>query len=135
MSALRCRSIRAWVLAGLLVSISVVSHAAGLGKLTVLSTLGEPLNAEVDLVAEKTELGSLGAHLGTPDAFERAGLAYSSALRGANVSIEKRASGEPYVKITSTKPATEPFVDLLVELTWSTGRISREFTALLDPPD
>jgi pilus assembly protein FimV len=135
MSALRCRSIRAWVLAGLLVSISVVSHAAGLGKLTVLSTLGEPLNAEVDLVAEKTELGSLGAHLGTPDAFERAGLSYSSALRGANVSIEKRASGEPYVKITSTKPATEPFVDLLVELTWSTGRISREFTALLDPPD
>lgn len=135
MSALRCTSIRAWVLAGLLVSISVVSHAAGLGKLTVLSTLGEPLNAEVDLVAEKTELGSLGAHLGSPDAFERAGLSYSNALRGANVSIEKRSSGEPYVKITSTKPATEPFVDLLVELTWSTGRISREFTALLDPPD
>jgi len=38
------------------------------------------------------------------------------------------------VRLTSSQPVTEPFVDLLIELTWSSGRISREFTALLDPP-
>jgi pilus assembly protein FimV len=99
-----------------------------------MSALGEPLKAEVELVAEKNEIGSLAARLATADAFERAGLTYSNLLAGVKVSIEKRAGGEPYVLLTSSQPVTEPFVDLLIELTWSSGRISREFTALLDPP-
>ena len=99
-----------------------------------MSALGEPLKAEVDLVAEKNEAGSLAVRLASPDAFERAGLAYSTLLTSVKVSIEKRANGEPYVKLTSSQPVAEPFLDLLIELTWSSGRISREFTALLDPP-
>ncbi|MBC8007266.1 MAG: hypothetical protein H7X76_04370 [Prolixibacteraceae bacterium] len=127
-------SLRAWIVAASLLSICAVSHAAGLGKLNVLSALGEPLRAEVDLFAEKNEIGSLAARLASRDAFERAGLAYSNLLAGIKVSVEKRADGEPYVRLTSTEPVSEPFVDLLIELTWSSGRISREFTALLDPP-
>jgi pilus assembly protein FimV len=127
-------SLRAWIVAGSLLSICAVSHAAGLGKLNVTSALGEPLKAEIELVAEKNEVGSLAARLASPDAFERAGLAYSKLMTSVKVSIEKRSGGEPYVLLTSTQPVTEPFVDLLVELTWSSGRISREFTALLDPP-
>ncbi|HEX4986862.1 MAG TPA: FimV/HubP family polar landmark protein [Burkholderiales bacterium] len=127
-------SLRAWIVAASLLSICSVSHAAGLGKLTVLSALGEPLNAEIDLVAEKNEVGSLGARLASPDVFDRAGLAYSNLLTGVKVSVEKRAGGDPYVKVTSNQPVNEPFVDLLIELTWSSGRISREFTVLLDPP-
>ncbi len=99
-----------------------------------MSALGEPLKAEVELVAEKNEIGSLAVRLASADAFERAGLTYSNLLAGVKVSIEKRAGGEPYVRLTSSQPVTEPFVDLLIELTWSSGRISREFTALLDPP-
>ena len=99
-----------------------------------MSALGEPLKAEVELVAEKNEIASLAVRLASADAFERAGLTYSNFLAGVRVSIEKRAGGEPYVRLTSSQPVTEPFVDLLVELTWSSGRISREFTALLDPP-
>lgn len=127
-------SLRAWIVAASLLSICAVSHAAGLGKLNVMSALGEPLKAEVDLVAEKNEAGSLAVRLASPDAFERAGLAYSTLLTSVKVSIEKRANGEPYVKLTSSQPVAEPFLDLLIELTWSSGRISREFTALLDPP-
>ena len=134
MSALGITSIRAWIVAASLLSICAVSHAAGLGKLNVLSALGEPLNAEVGLVAEKNEVGSLAVHLASRDAFERAGLVYANLLTGVTVSIEKRATGEPYVRLTSSQPVNEPFVDLLIELTWSSGRISREFTALLDPP-
>jgi pilus assembly protein FimV len=117
-----------------LLSICAFSHAAGLGKLNVMSALGEPLKAEVDLVAEKNEVGSLAVRLASPEAFERAGLTYSSVLSGVKVSIDKRTSGEPYVRVTSSQPVSEPFLDLLIELTWSSGRISREFTALLDPP-
>ena len=127
-------SIRAWIVAASLLSICAVSHAAGLGKLNVMSALGEPLNAEVDLVAEKNEVGSLAVHLASRDAFERAGLVYANLLTSVNVSIEKRSGGEPYVRLTSSQPVNEPFVDLLIELTWSSGRINREFTALIDPP-
>ena len=127
-------SVRAWIVAASLLSICAVSHAAGLGKLNVLSALGEPLNAEVSLVAEKNEIASLAVRLASRDAFERAGLVYANLLTSVKVSIENRATGEPYVRLTSSEAVNEPFVDLLIELTWSSGRISREFTALLDPP-
>ena len=127
-------SLRAWIVAASLLSICAVSHAAGLGKLNVMSALGEPLKAEVELVAEKNEIGSLAVRLAGAEAFEHAGLSYSPLVAGVKVSIEKRTSGEPYVRVTSSQPVTEPFVDLLIELSWSSGRISREFTALLDPP-
>ena len=127
-------SLRAWIVAASLLSICAVSHAAGLGKLNVMSALGEPLKAEVELVAEKNEIGSLAVRLAGAEAFEHAGLSYSPLVAGVKVSIEKRTSGEPYVRLTSSQPVTEPFVDLLIELSWSSGRISREFTALLDPP-
>ncbi len=127
-------SLRAWILAASLLAVSAVAHAAGLGKLNVTSALGEPLNAEIELFAGKKEIGSLAARLASQEAFGRAGLVYSTALDNVKVSIEKRANGEPYVRLTSTQPVNEPFLDLLVELSWSSGRISREFTALLDPP-
>ena len=127
-------SLRAWILAASLLAVSAVAHGAGLGKLNVTSALGEPLNAEIELFAEKKEIGSLAARLASPEAFGRAGLVYSNALDNAKVSVEKRANGEPYVRLTTAQAVNEPFLDMLVELSWSTGRISREFTALLDPP-
>ncbi|MEO8165369.1 MAG: FimV/HubP family polar landmark protein, partial [Betaproteobacteria bacterium] len=134
MSALDITSVRAWIVAASLLSFCAVSQAAGLGKLNVRSALGEPFKAEVELVAEKSEMGSLAVRLANREAFERSGLVYGNLLTGIKASIEKRANGEPYVLLTSSQPANDPFLDLLLELTWSSGRISREFTALLDPP-
>ncbi len=31
-------------------------------------------------------------------------------------------------------PVNEPYLDVMVELTWATGRVIREYTVLLDPP-
>ncbi len=112
-----------------------VASAAGLGKLTVLSALGQPLDAEIELLSvTKEELSSLNARLASPDAYRQANLQYSSAVAGARLSIEQRAGGQLYIKITSTRPVNEPFVDLLVELAWASGRLAREYTALIDPP-
>ncbi|HEY5928896.1 MAG TPA: hypothetical protein VIU02_01160, partial [Burkholderiales bacterium] len=105
-----------------------------MGRINVLSALGEPLKAEVELVAEKKEIPSVAVRLASPEAFARAGLAYTSALSDVKVSVEKRGDGEPYVQLTSTQPISEPFLDLMLELTWSSGRVTRQFTALLDPP-
>jgi pilus assembly protein FimV len=112
-----------------------VAHAAGLGKLTILSALGQPLLAEIDLLSvQKDELSTLTARIAAPEAFKQANIQYSPVLVGVRLSIERRADGTPYLKIISTRSVNEPFIDLLVELSWAQGRLLREYTALIDPP-
>lgn len=132
---MRDNTLKQWVLAVLLLLMPWVADAAGLGRLTVLSALGQPLNAEIDLVSVRNEeLSTLSVRLASPDMYRQANLQYGAALIGLRLSIEKRSGGQPYVKVISTRPVQEPFIDLLIELNWSTGRITREYTALLDPP-
>ena len=112
----------------------LVADAAGLGKLTILSALGQPLLAEVELVSVQTgELATLTARLASPEAYTQAKISYDPALAGARMSTERRADGQPYIKIISTRPVNEPFINLLVELSWPQGRLVREYTALIDP--
>ena len=112
-----------------------VAHAAGLGKITVLSGLGQPLRAELEVNSSREEMSGLVARLAPADAFKQAGVDYSSVLYDLRFSLEKRPDGKQVVKISSAKPVNEPFLDFLVELNWPTGRLVREYTFLLDPPD
>jgi pilus assembly protein FimV len=118
-----------------LVSLSANVDAAGLGRLNVQSGLGQPLRAEVEVTSLTREEGqALSAKLAPPEAFRQAGLDYNAALSGLRFAIEPRG-GRTFVRITSTQPINEPFVDLLVELNWATGKFVREYTFLLDPPE
>lgn len=114
---------------------SVSAHAAGLGKLTVLSGLGQPLRAEVTLSATPEELSGMSARLAPVDVFSQAGVEYSSALSDLSFNVEKRKGGKAVLKISSGRPVNDPFLDFLVELNWPTGRLVREYTFLLDPPE
>ncbi len=117
-------------------AIAANANAAGLGRLTVQSALGQPLRAEVEITSlSKDEAASLTAKLAPPDAFKQAGLEYNPALTGLSFTIGQRADGRPVVKVTSSRPVNEPFVDLLVELNWASGKFVREYTFLLDPPE
>ena len=111
------------------------ADAAGLGRLSVQSALGQPLRAEVEVTSlTRDEAQSLSARLAPPDAFRQAGLEFNPALSGLRFAIEPR-NGRTFVRITSTQPINEPFVDLLLELNWATGKFVREYTFLLDPPE
>ncbi len=126
---------RAVLAASVMLAFSSASLAAGLGRLNVLSDLGQPLRAEIDVVAvEKGELDTLAAKLGTVDSYVQNNLPYPPSSLGLKLALEKRASGTPYIIATTAQPVNEPFVDILVELTWNGGRILRAYTALLDPP-
>jgi pilus assembly protein FimV len=112
------------------------ADAAGLGRLTVQSGLGQPLRAEVEVTAlAKDEVASLSAKLAPVEAFKQAGLEYNAALNSLRFAVDKRPDGRAIVRITSTLPVNEPFVDLLVELNWASGKFVREYTFLLDPPE
>lgn len=121
--------------AALSLAASFAAQAAGLGRLTVLSPLGQPLNAEIEIVSlQPGEEDQLSARLGSADAFRQAGIDASPALAGMRFTIERR-EGRPVIRITTPQPVNDPFVDLLVELQWNTGRLVREYTFLLDPPE
>jgi pilus assembly protein FimV len=112
-----------------------MAFGAGLGKLTVLSGLGQPLRAEIEIVAlQKGELDTLNARLAPAQAFREANIEYSSIMSTLRFAIERRGS-RPVVVVTSTQPVDDPFLDLLVELNWQSGRLVREYTFLLDPAE
>ena len=127
--------IKTTVLAAALALVPAVAFPAGLGKLNVLSGLGQPLRAEVDVSATNEELSSLSAKLASPEAFKNAGMEFNPSLAGIKFAIAKRPDGRSVVRMTSDRAINEPFVDLLIELNWATGRIVREYTFLLDPPE
>lgn len=110
-------------------------NAAGMGRLNVLSSLGQPLRAEIELVAvQKEDLSTLIVRLAPMEAYRQANLPYAGGEAAMRVSVAQRADGRPYISVISLRPVNEPFVNLLVELSWSTGILTREYTALLDPP-
>ena len=108
--------------------------ALGLGKLTVDSALGQPLSARIELTSvTKEDLDSLRAKVADPSLYQQNNLTYQATLSRARVSLES-SGGSPYLRVTSPVSVQEPFLDLLVELDWASGRVVREYTFLLDPP-
>jgi pilus assembly protein FimV len=115
-------------------TLSAWGHAVGLGGINVVSALGQPLKAEIELVAvSKTDKPGLVARLASPDTYKGAGLDYPYGVK-YSFQVASRANGEPYLKLSSNQEINDPFVSLLVELSWSSGKLMREYTFLLDPP-
>ena len=126
--------VTALALAGLL--LPSLAWAAGLGKLTVLSALGQPLRAEIEVSSlEPGEADSLVARLAGAEAYRQANIERQGALTTIRFAVDRRPSGQYAVVMTSVEPMNEPFLDLLVELNWNNGRLVREYTFLLDPPE
>ncbi len=109
--------------------------ALGLGRLNVQSALGETLKAEIDITSLSAEEdGSLKVRVAPPEAYRAAGIDYNAVLPSTQATLARRADGRPYLRISSDRAVQEPFVDVILELTWSSGRLVREYTLLLDPP-
>jgi pilus assembly protein FimV len=117
------------------VLFSSIANAAGLGKLTVLSSLGQPLRAEIELTAATAdEAGQLVVKLASAEAFRAANIEFNPALMALRFAVEPK-NGRQVIKVSSVQPINEPFVDMLIELSGDSGRLVREYTFLLDPAD
>ena len=116
-----------------LVPISV--FAAGLGKLNVNSGIGEPLKADIELLSvSPEELASITAAIASEEAYATQGIERPASHNSIKVELAKNASGAPILKLKSAQPIDEPFLDMLIQVDWNTGRLLREYTVLLDPP-
>ena len=114
---------------------STDSSALGLGRLAVQSALGETLRAEIDVTSlTPEEAGNLKIRIAPPESYRSLGVDYNSVLPTTQAALLKRADGRPFLRLTSDRVVQEPFVDVILELSWSTGRLVREYTLLFDPP-
>jgi len=121
---------------GVIVALAVSGSvcAVGMGAISITTGLGEPLRAEIKLVAASKADNRLSASLASPEAFKTSGIDYPSALPKLKFQVVSRTGGEPYISVTSELPVNEPIVNLLVQLDWSSGKLLREYIFLLDPP-
>lgn len=108
--------------------------AAGLGSVNVTSALGEPLNASIEVLSmTPAELASLQVKVDSEAAYAEQGLTRLAVHDEIKLRISKDA-GNNVLKLTSNSAIADPVLDLLVVVEWSNGRISRQYTLLLDPP-
>ena len=108
--------------------------ALGLGEITLHSALSQPLDAEIELF----DVGDLTAEdmrvrLAPAELFSRSGvdrlyffndLRFTPLLRG----------GKSVIRVVSTQPVREPYLNFIVEVVRPNGQLYREYTVLLDPP-
>ena len=123
------------LLAGAL-ALPVTRSALGLGKLTVESG------------ARAAAVGADRAHVGhhaktsircarriaDPTLYRQNNLTYQGTLSRARISLEGGPTARRTCASRRRVSVQEPFLDLLVELNWASGRVVREYTFLLDPP-
>jgi len=115
--------------------VSFDAAALALGRLNVQSALGEPLRAEIEVTEiAQSEADGLKVNIAPAAAFNAAGVPYNAVLADVRTSLQRRADGRYVVRLTSNRLLSEPFIDLLIEANWNSGRVVRDYTVLLDPP-
>lgn len=123
------------ILAVLVMLMPATSFALGLGNIVMNSALNQPLDAEIELISvQKGDLENLSVRLGAAEDFDRVGIVREFFYTEIKFAVAKKTDGTPFIKLSTTKPVTEPFMDFVVEARWARGRILREFTVLVDPP-
>src|SRR4051812_7583681 len=117
-----------------LVAFTFTAAAADLGKATVRSRIGQPLNAEIEVVSLKPgEDKKLGATLASPDAYRKAGMEFNRTLEDVRVAVARR-NGRPVVRLSSTQAVKETHVEALIRLRSNGQAIVRRYTIFLEPP-
>jgi len=114
---------------------SVDAHALTLGRLNVLSSMGEPLRAEVDIMdLTAAEASSFQPSLASAETYKAMGLDYNLDLSSMQFNLQRSPDGRAVLQLSNSQPVTAAFVDIVLEVSWATGKITRDFTLLLTPP-
>lgn len=123
------------VLGFVLAAFPAVGYSLGLGALKVKSALHEPLNAEIDFTSiSERELKGLDIGLATRAEFAAIGAERVPIVSQIKFIVAKRLDGRYFVQLHTDRPFSEPFLHLLVKVSWVGGQLVREYTALIDPP-
>jgi pilus assembly protein FimV len=119
----------------LLLALPSAAFALGLGDIHLISPLNAPLDAEIEVTdIAPDEINTLQARLASRETFSQQGLEYPNYLTSVQLKLVHTSDDRELIKIKSADAITDPFVTLLINVTWSHGQLVREYTMLLDPP-
>lgn len=109
--------------------------AVSLGEITMNSALNEPLDAVIKLKnTEDFDASQILVKLANAEEYEQAGIERTFFLSDIKFSVEVDGEGNGYVHLSSERRVNEPFIDILLEGRWPTGRMLRSYTVLVDLP-
>lgn len=111
-------------------------QAQYLGEVSVLSSLGDPVEVEVAVEDwEGLDLEALEVALASPGQYEGFGLEWRPVLDTLRFNlVGPSLDGRLRVLVSSLEPAVEPYLDLLLSLRWPGGSLLREYVLLFDLP-
>lgn len=121
--------------------IPTAGYTLGFGEVRLYSHLDEPLEAEIELLgAEHYAPEHIIVALASEHEFKRAGLIRSPDLSQMKFQIIRnnallnrigRGIGT-VIRVTSTEPIKQPYLEFLMDLSWPQGRLVRGYTLELD---
>ncbi len=118
---------------GLMAPVS--AYPLGVGDIKLYSALNQTLNAEISLLlSPEDNISDLVVKLAPAGKFEEAGVPWNFFLTKIKFEPKLKANGTAYIELSSDEILREPFLDFLVEVSWSKGNLYREYTVLVDPP-
>ncbi|MDP3839961.1 MAG: hypothetical protein Q8Q54_13670, partial [Methylococcales bacterium] len=113
----------------------VVGYPLGIGDFKLHSALNQNLNAEIPLTLSAGEnAADIKVNLAPAAKFDEAGVPWTYFLSKIKFQTVVNANGSVVIKVSSKEALKEPFLNLLVEVSWPKGSLYREFTVLIDPP-
>ena len=128
-------TIKSRVALALLCGSPLMASAVGLGDIRLSSALNQPFVADIDLLSVSAdELKQLHASLSSPEMFASHGVDRPAFLSSMTFKVATDRAGHAVLQVRTPEVVTEPFVTLLIEVSWPQGRLVREYTVLLDPP-
>ncbi len=110
------------------------AYSLGIGEIKLHSALNQNLNAEIALQLSGENISDIKVSLAPPQKFDEAGVAWNYFLSKIKFQTVAQPNGSVVIRLTSSEVLKEPFLDLLLEVTWPKGNLYREFTVLVDPP-
>ncbi|MDE1886681.1 MAG: hypothetical protein KGI32_00935 [Gammaproteobacteria bacterium] len=125
-----------FVLALALTAVPLAANALGLGEIKLTSALNQPLSADISVVsAAPDEISSLQVKLASAAQFKQAGIPMADVLSKLQFHVVRGANGTATIHVSTTQPFREPFMDVLLDVTWDNGELIREYTVFLNPPN
>ena len=119
----------------LLLALPSAAFALGLGDIHLNSALNSPLDAEIEITdVAPDEVNTLKATLAPREVFSQNGIDYPTYLTTVQLRTVQTSDGRHIIKLKSIEAITDPFITLLINVSWSHGQLVREYTMLLDPP-
>lgn len=116
----------------LLIILPTVVLALEFGEVKLYSYLGEPLDAEVELLgAENYDPERIIVSLASEQEFKRVALDRPLLLSQLQFQV-LRTAANPVIRMTSSEPLSQPSLEFLINLSWPEGKEVRGYTVLLN---